>query len=109
MPKNNPRKDRPQKPRNPGVGGGGGDSTGGEVLLIQLVKLNDEVLPSLEVGNAVSTRAVGPEVQVFTSLGTYIGAVSPQDADALAGKKVKRSRLFAVQINPPRCVVEVIV
>jgi|CXWL01.1.fsa_nt_gi hypothetical protein len=114
MPKNNPkpqlpRNPRPSNPKPPKVGSGGNSPDGHQTVLVSLVQLNEAALSGLQAGEPVSIRAVGTSLQVFTPIGTYIGAIGASDSELLSGKRIRRARVCSVSLSPAQCIVEVTV
>ena len=115
MPKNNPKdpiRPTPRNPQNP-PGHGGGSGGGGtpdfppsETILLSLVKLNEAVLPNLQLNEKVVFSESSAVVKVSTALGTLIGNVSSEDVARLEGRRLKGGRVFQVQLKPKQCVIE---
>jgi len=91
------------------VPGGGGECPpdSPEALFIELVNVNRSALAGLQINEPVSLINVGGSVIVSTLLGTMIGDVRSKDVETLTGRKIRRSRVFVAEEQPPRCIIEV--
>lgn len=113
MPKNNQKPHNPRTPRlpEPGQPGGGGGECPPETpetLLIELANLDTAALNGLRPGEPISVRPSGNFWSAHTAIGTRIGDVVGEDAELLRGRRIRRARVYAAQVMPPRCIAEVL-
>lgn len=113
MPKNNPKQQIPRTPRlpEPGQPGGGGGECPPETpetLLFELANLDTAALKGLRSGEPMSIRPNDTFWTAHTAIGTRIGDIVGEDAELLRGRRIRRARVYAAQVMPPRCIAEVI-
>lgn len=76
-------------------------------VLIALINLDTDVVPSLRAGTKVILTGEG-RTYAETPLGTRIGDVADHDAERLRGNVILAASIYQLGLDPPQVVLEVV-
>lgn len=78
-------------------------------IVVELVDLNLDILPELQVGFPMVLSNQNLQIQVFTPLGTYVGSLSAEDTTRTRLYDPKGAYIADARIEPAMVLLEVLV